>query len=74
MSFTDDDLKRLKEECVQGNVWDTDILALIARLEKAEACIPVLISAHKQICDELGEQYEDCEQIIKWRESKGEVE
>ena len=73
MAFTDEDLKRMKEEIVIGGVvWKVPtIKALLARLEAAERCIPVLIQAHKQICAELGYQYEDCGPLITWRKAAG---
>lgn len=39
MAFSDEDLKRLKEEIGDADYHEGPIKALIARLEAAEACI-----------------------------------
>ena len=40
MPFTDEDLKRLKAYVEAGNEYSFDVLALLARLEAAEALMP----------------------------------
>ena len=72
--FTDDDLKRLKEDIrLSTTVIDSvDLQALLARLEAAEkTCIDLgHIIVH---CNHKPEGWDRCEKSFKaWRKTKGE--
>lgn len=64
MTFTDEDIKRLKERLADGCILtdtDVDLPALVARLEAAEK----LIDQHKLTWPEQIEWYE------KWKKAAG---
>ena len=71
MKFTDDDLKRLKEESSaedysgyqQVTIDCADLDSLLHRLECAEKCIP-----YHECQDDLS----TCPHLEAWRSSKGE--
>lgn len=68
MTFTDDDLKRLKEAAHVFDHEGVKLSALIARLEAAEAIVPFAISEHsgcgKKDCRMFGD-------IAAWRKAAG---
>lgn len=62
MSFSDDDLKRLKEWAYTKN--EGEILCLLARLEAAENCIYHLLNPRTK-------EKTDCTCIADWRKAAG---
>jgi hypothetical protein len=69
MSFTDEDLKRLRElvKDQKSNIWlpvgeghEKGIRVLLNRLEKAEICVDHLIHVHP-----------DCKVVEAWRKAAG---
>lgn len=78
MSFTDDNLKRLKEwGCIPGNQWTLEMdekfhaicaekmQALLARLEASEACLDLPHMRHTE------PECTFCSRYIAWRKAAG---
>jgi hypothetical protein len=79
MPFTDDALKRLKEDIPkwrEGNVsatrelWLENLDALLARLEAAEECLELPHMTHTNETQDTKCTF--CTRYITWRKAKGE--
>jgi hypothetical protein len=72
--FTNDDLKRLKEEMnPEGFTYNETVTALLARLEAAEAYINTPSGTCKN-CDDLADETDEQKKAYQtWRASRGEA-
>lgn len=77
MTFTDEELKRLKDSLEHaGNPEDLDVstgekwIALIARLEAAELCLELPHMKHTESTEDMKCTF--CSRYKAWRKTKGE--
>lgn len=69
MSFSDDDLKRLKERMKDADVPASHVKLLLARLDAAEVLAD---PSYECTCGFLGpKEYRECEGHFNWRKAAG---